>query len=49
MSDERMARGLPSLAGCSLNGALSKATRLGFQSAMSLPDGLPDACVLRPN
>ena len=35
----RVAFGLPSLAGHSLNGALSRARDLGFQSAMSLFDG----------
>ncbi len=39
MFDERIAIGLPSLAGYSLHGALSAARRLGFQSIMSLPDG----------
>ena len=39
MFDERIALGLPSLAGYSLLGALSKAADLGFQSIMSLPDG----------
>lgn len=39
MFDERIAIGLPSLAGYSLPGALSKARDLGFQSVMSLPDG----------
>lgn len=39
MFDERIALGLPSLAGYSLTGALTKARDLGFQSVMALPDG----------
>ncbi len=39
MFDERIALGIPSLAGYSLRGALEKAAGLGFQSVMSLPDG----------
>lgn len=39
MFDERIAIGLPSLAGYSLLGALSKARDLGFRSVMSFPDG----------
>jgi sugar phosphate isomerase/epimerase len=37
--DERIAVGLPSLAGYSLPEALSAARRLGFQSVMVFPDG----------
>jgi len=39
MFNEKIALGLPSLAGYSLPRALSKASDLGFQSVMSLPDG----------
>ena len=39
MFDERIALGLPSLAGYDLAGALTKARELGFQSFMSLPGG----------
>ncbi len=39
MFDERVAIGLPSLAGYDLSGALHKARDLGFQSVMSLPGG----------
>ena len=39
MFDERLALGLPSLAGYSLHGALSKAAELGFCAVVSLPDG----------
>lgn len=37
--NQRIALGLPSLAGYSLAGALSKAKELGFQSVMTLPGG----------
>ena len=39
MFHERIALGLPSLAGYDLHGALAKATELGFQSIMTLPGG----------
>lgn len=39
MFDERIAIGIPSLAGYTMMGALSKARDLGFQSVMVFPDG----------
>lgn len=39
MFDERIAIGLPSLAGYSLHDGLRKAAELGFQAVVSLPDG----------
>jgi len=48
MFHERIALGLPSLAGYSLPEALDKAGVLGFQSVMSLPDGPRAAHSLGP-